>query len=335
MTTTETTEIEAQQPSTLLALTSSQSWWTDRQLKALHHMGVAEDTPPGDLAVFLHHAQRTGLDPFAKQIYLIGRNVKENDHWTTKYTIQTGIDGYRVIGDRVAERRGDVIEHDDTLWAGKDGIWHDLWVSDEPPSAAKYTLMKNGKRNVATVMYREFVQTKRGGEPNSMWSRMPANQLAKCAEVAAWRKVYPNDFADLVLEGSALPTDDAPSPQERPASRLVTAEDILARNVSNEAPDNPLDDSTRLNRRMHALFGKADCTDRDDRLIVTQHIIAVLEGKARDDITSSNDLTPAETQALVDQLSAWERRGELGGAVTDILNTAALREAEAAEQDET
>jgi hypothetical protein len=36
-----------------------------------------ENAGNGDLAVFFHQAVRTGLDPFAKQIYMIGRWSKE------------------------------------------------------------------------------------------------------------------------------------------------------------------------------------------------------------------------------------------------------------------
>jgi phage recombination protein Bet len=223
-----TQEIETTQPSTILAISSGQSWFTDKQLAALNHMGV-EDAPRGDLAVFLHHCQRTGLDPFAKQIYMIGRKSKG----VMKWTIQTGIDGFRVLGDRVAERRSDVIEHDEPLWADADGVWHDVWISAEAPVAAKYTIIKNCRRFVATVMYREFVQTNFDGAPNAMWSKMPCNQLAKCAEVQAWKKVYPNDFAGLVVEDAEQPTDDAPSPRraERPASR-VTTDEILGVRVA-------------------------------------------------------------------------------------------------------
>lgn len=210
------------QPAAALAIRPGQTMWDDYQTAALDQIGL-RDASNADRAVFLHQCQRTGLDPFAKQIYMIGRKSKGE----TKWTIQTGIDGYRVLGDRVAERRGDEIEHDEPLWADDSGVWHDVWIWGNAPSAAKYVIRKNGKRFAATVMYREFVQTNFNGEPNAMWSKMPCNQLAKCAEVQAWKKVYPNDFAGLVLEDAAQPNDDAPSAPQRAKSARVTTDEIL------------------------------------------------------------------------------------------------------------
>jgi len=47
------------------------------QLRALGQMGEASD---GDLDMLAAVAQRTGLDPFIKQIYLVGRKTKVGGH---------------------------------------------------------------------------------------------------------------------------------------------------------------------------------------------------------------------------------------------------------------
>ena len=70
MTGTEIAEYEPQ--SGTLALRGDQVEWSPVQQAALAHIGIAE-APPADQQVFMHVAQRTRLDPFAKQIYMIPR----------------------------------------------------------------------------------------------------------------------------------------------------------------------------------------------------------------------------------------------------------------------
>jgi phage recombination protein Bet len=360
-----TTDIDIQQPSTLLAISSGQDWFTQKQLAALNHMGV-EDAPQGDLAVFLHQCQRTGLDPFAKQIYMIGRKSKGEVKWT----IQTGIDGYRVLGDRVAERRGDVIEHDEPLWADDEGVWHDVWTWGNAPTAAKYVIRKNGKRFVATAMYREFVQTTYQGEPNAMWTRMPCNQLAKCAEVQAWKKVYPNDFAGLVHEDAAQPIDGdttEPMPRQRPKDAAVTADEILTPRVdaalakarAKQAKPTPEPDDDDLGIDLPAIedSDRADEIDRSNETDDEPALIPVPSGtnKTWTDFINSilasvNADKPSDVDAVVDKilgedkagatltlkqlktvydtLLAWRGLGTLEQMVTDAILAADVRTAD-------
>jgi phage recombination protein Bet len=208
-----------------LVLQADQERWNDAQVAALRQMGL-DQAPQGDLDVFFHVAQRTGLDPFAKQIHMIGRKSKSWDpdsrteRWETKYTIQTGIDGYRVTAARAAKRESDIVEYEDAQWCGPDGQWLDAWLDPAtPPAAARVVLIKNGRRYSGTAMYAEYVQTylKNGqAVPNSMWTKMPAGQLAKCAEALAIRKAYPQDFA-------ALYTDEEMGQAENPTRPAAPA----------------------------------------------------------------------------------------------------------------
>lgn len=240
---------------TELSIDPEQLAFTEAQRSALAQLGI-EDAPEGDQMLFFHQAKRTGLDPFAKQIYMLGRRtkVKEWDEkqrkqvekWVMKYTIQTGIDGYRVTGHRLAAQRGDEIEVEDTLWCGESGSWSDVWLDRKnPPLAAKYTVIKNGKRYSAVAMYDEYVQTVTFDgvtKPNSMWAKMPANQIAKCAEAAAWRKAYPNDFSGIVLEDTAqaITIDADPEPSgTRPAPLGGNAGLRAALNARKQQPAEP------------------------------------------------------------------------------------------------
>ena len=88
-----------------LTISDRQTRFSPAQRTALGHMGV-DRAPDADVDVFFHVCQRTRLDPFARQIYMIGRaeSVLVDGQWTKqmKYTIQTGIDGYRTIARRTA-----------------------------------------------------------------------------------------------------------------------------------------------------------------------------------------------------------------------------------------
>lgn len=182
-----------------LAIEAGQSGFTPAQRSALMTaMNLDPDTPQATIDVFFHRCQTTRLDPFLGQIYLIGRGKGEK----RTYTIQTGIDGFRVIGHRTATAAGEEVSMSSPEWMGDDGQWRQGWSVRRfgPPLAARVTITRAGQPFPAVVNYDEYVQTKFDGSPNSMWATMPANQLAKCAEAAAWRKAYPYDMAGIFVD---------------------------------------------------------------------------------------------------------------------------------------
>jgi phage recombination protein Bet len=178
-----------------LAIRPDQTDWTPEQAAVLQQSGIDNDVTPAELAGFLHLCQRTELDPFSRQIYLIGR-------WDSRagrkvFTPQTGIDGYRVVAHRVVATTAETFGYEDTLWCGEDGRWQDVWLASEPPAAAKVTVIRNAQRFSAVAVYREYVQTNRDNKPIGLWGRMPAGQLAKCGEALALRKAFPHDLAGV------------------------------------------------------------------------------------------------------------------------------------------
>jgi len=215
-----TTELATRTSGSDLTIHDDQSFWNDKQIAALRQLGV-KDASNGDLAVFFHHSQRTGLDPFLKQIYMIGRWSKEG----TKQTIQTGIDGFRLIARRAADKHRETLSYEDTQWCGEDGVWRDVWLSSNPPAAAKVVVMRNGERFPAVALWSEYAQTTKDGRPNSMWASMPSNQLAKCAEALALRKAYPHDLSGIHTDdemGTAKPTV-----KQVPTRAPVSVDEIL------------------------------------------------------------------------------------------------------------
>src|SRR5487761_1387064 len=132
MTDTRGQELATQQPAAL-AIRRGQNFWDDKQRAALAVLGI-KSASNGELAVFFHYCQRAGLDPFSRQIYMIPRREKQDGQWVEKQTIQVGIDGFRVIRDRIADRAGLDVEYEDTIWYDADGQPHDVWLSDRTAS---------------------------------------------------------------------------------------------------------------------------------------------------------------------------------------------------------
>ena len=193
-----------------LAIRDDQTAFNDYQVAALRQMGV-EQASNADLAVFFHQVKRTGLDPFARQIHMLERRTKNKrtQQWETKYTIQTGIDGYRLIARRAVDEADETLEYDDVLWCGEDGKWSDVWLAEAPPAAAKVTVYRDGKKFSAVARFSEYVQTK-DGERTGMWRSMPAGQIAKCAEALALRKAFPQDLSGIYTDDEMAQADNAP-----------------------------------------------------------------------------------------------------------------------------
>lgn len=311
-----------------LSIVDGQTFWTDKQIAGLRALGV-EDAGNGDLAVFFHQSVRTGLDPFARQIYMIGRWSREG----TKWTIQTGIDGYRLIARRAVDARRESLEYDDTLWCGDDGRWVDVWLAATPPAAAKVTVLRDGRRFSAVALWREYVQTTRNGEPNSMWGRMGSGQLAKCAEALALRKAFPQDLSGIYTDeemGQADRSGAAPAPsgpaippqsgtdrlraaiggQEADTRPEYTAVPVVAEPTvvpgdgdyvdaevvtEPETPGITRQQLTALNAGLTAL----GYTKREDKL---QHLSEAL-GRP---VGSSQELTKAEASDLIDRFQKRE-----------------------------
>lgn len=187
-----------------LIISGQQSTFSGPQIAALSHMGV-DQAPEGDLQVFFHVCQRTKLDPFARQIYMIGRpeRVQVAGQWqyVNKYTIQTGIDGFRLIARRAAHDSHDSLEYEDTLWCGTDGVWSDVWLGAPADlRAAKVAIIRGGRRFSHVALFSEYSQTKRDGSLTAMWASKGANQLAKCAEAGALRKAFPQDLGGMYVD---------------------------------------------------------------------------------------------------------------------------------------
>lgn len=158
---------------------STLTLWTPEQTQLISTT-IAPGCSNDELRLFAYACQRTGLDPFSKQIYAIKRGGK--------MTIQAGIDGLRSIAERTGQLDGSATE-----WCGPDGVWVDVWLDSKPPAAAKTILHRKGASH-------PFVGVARFADYNAgqgLWSKMPAAMIAKCSEALALRKAFPADLSGV------------------------------------------------------------------------------------------------------------------------------------------
>jgi phage recombination protein Bet len=158
---------------------STLTLWTPEQTQLISTT-IAPGCSNDELRLFAYACQRTGLDPFSRQIYAIRR--------AGKMTIQAGIDGLRSIAERTGQLDGS-----ETLWCGDDGVWTDVWLGSKPPAAAKTTIWRKGAGHPFTGVAR--FQDYNAGQ--GLWTKMGATMIAKCSEALALRKAFPADLSGV------------------------------------------------------------------------------------------------------------------------------------------
>ncbi len=148
-----------------------------------------------EFEIFLMACSKTQLDPFMRQIYAVKRKSKKPDGtWGETMTIQTGIDGYRLIAERTEryapgpeptytlDNQGHLISATSYIKKmTKDGTWHTV-------SASAYL-----DEYCQTTLDRQTGEKK----PIGMWANMPKTMLAKCAEAQALRKAFPAEMSGV------------------------------------------------------------------------------------------------------------------------------------------
>jgi phage recombination protein Bet len=221
--------------STALAITGDQKYWSQEQLSALKQLGLS-NASNGDLAVFFHQAQKTGLDPFARQIYMIERGGR--------FGIQSSIDGLRIV----AQRSGEYAGQSGPFWCGEDGKWVDVWLAKTPPLAAKVGVYRQG---FPEALYAVARWDSYAVPNNPIWRKMPDLMLAKCAEALALRKAFPNDLSGIYTDDEMSQVDtvvieETPKPQKVSLKAVVNT---TANTLSNEEMLKIIEDMKAINTK--------------------------------------------------------------------------------------
>jgi len=173
---------------------------------------ICKGATDDELQLFIHACKKTGLDPFMRQIFAVKR-------WDASakrevMTIQTGIDGYRLIADRT----GKYAPGRDTEF-GYDGEGHLQWAK---AYIKKMTPDGQWHEISAIAFWDEYVQTTRDGKPTIFWQKKGHIMLSKCAEALALRKTFPAELSGIYTKEEM--SQEMCSTQEEPSETISTAE---------------------------------------------------------------------------------------------------------------
>lgn len=165
---------------------------------------VCKGATDDELELFTHVCNKCGLDPFMKQIHAVKRGAT--------MTIQTSIDGLRLIADRSGnyspgrepsfeKLNGEMVSA--TAYVKKrtaDGIWHEV---------------------SATAHFSEY----KPEYASNFWKRMPHIMLSKCAEALALRKAFPAEMSGIYSDTEM--DQAAPVEIEKETMTIEQCEEIL------------------------------------------------------------------------------------------------------------
>lgn len=174
--------------STSMITTEKQEIEYNRENIELIKRMYCKDATDDELSIFIGQCKRTGLSPENRQIYAMKRK--------NTMTTMVSIDGLRLIAQRTGEYDGQI----GPVWCGEDGEWKDVWLSKGNPVACKVGV---ARKNCSHVFFAVAHFDEYAGDINSsysLWKKMPALMIAKCAEALALRKAFPQETSGIYTQ---------------------------------------------------------------------------------------------------------------------------------------
>lgn len=224
---------------------------------------LLKGAPEHEVKRFLITCERTGLDPFSRQIYGHIQNTnkrykdaqgKWQDNWQKSLVIITSIDGFRAIAERSGEYRGQTAPE----WHYSDDegkqAWRDVFVPKRDgkgnpltiPDACRVGILRANFEGVCygVANFQSFAKYTRDDDGVSLdlfWKKMPEHMIAKIAEAQGFRKAFPLLACGLFVEEeiSRLDTEEEEAPKTAPKDPEPERDTIAVTAVTQKAAEAP------------------------------------------------------------------------------------------------
>jgi len=202
-----------------------QNEWTAEQINLIKSM-VCKGATDDEFKLFLYFGKKTGLDPLAKQYHFVKR--WNNQTQKEEGTIQTGIDGLRLVAERTNK------------YAGSS---EPIYVIDEKTHLPISATVKVRKLLAGTVhevgaiaFFSEYVQKKKDGTAMFLWAKMPFLMIGKCAEALALRKAFPDDLSSIYADEEMQQADSIKNVEAEIVDKTTMPKIDQIKNMTSPAP---------------------------------------------------------------------------------------------------
>lgn len=183
--------------------------WSKQQIEAMRKT-VAKGANDSELTMFLYLAQKTGLDPFAREIWFVQINGRN--------TILTGRDGYLKIANNNPHFKGitsDAIYSNDRFTRNTsnnvDDVIHSYDIKDRGVLLGAYARVWRDDRMVPTFFL--ALMSDYAKQNSDAWKRYPHAMIIKVAESMALKKAF--SISGLCTQEEVLDTNQQPSDPQR------------------------------------------------------------------------------------------------------------------------